>query len=75
MSRNSIAHRAEFSVRCACGIVYNTDDTHVGKHIKCRCGRTVTVVRPADEYRAPEEEQAREASRRASAALPAAGNR
>ena len=50
MSRHRIAHRAEFSVRCACGMVYNTDDSHVGKQLKCRCGRTVTIARPKDEY-------------------------
>jgi len=65
MSRDSIAHRAEFPVRCACGIVYNTDDSHIGKQIKCRCGRIVTIVRPADDYRAPADDHARESSHRA----------
>ncbi len=50
MSRARIAHRADFSVRCACGIEYNTDDTHIGKQIKCRCGRVVTIARPKEEY-------------------------
>lgn len=50
MSRQRIAHRAEFSVRCACGMVYNTDDSHIGKQLKCRCGRTVAIARPTGEY-------------------------
>jgi len=41
------AHRAEFSVRCACGIEYHTSDAHVGKMLPCKCGRTVPIVRPA----------------------------
>ncbi len=38
-----------FPVRCACGMVYNSDDQHIGKHIKCRCGHTVTIARPKNE--------------------------
>lgn len=53
MSRPRIAHRAEFSVRCACGMTYNTDEAHVGKQIKCRCGRTVTIARPPEDLGEP----------------------
>ena len=42
------AHRAEFSVRCACGIAYHTSDAHIGKLLPCKCGRTVEIVRPAE---------------------------
>ena len=48
MTRNIRAHRAEFSVRCACGMVYNTSDQHIGRKLQCKCGRTVTVMRPVD---------------------------
>ena len=41
------AHRAEFSVRCACGIEYHTSDAHLGKMLPCKCGRNVPIVRPA----------------------------
>lgn len=54
MTKKPVAHRADFSVRCACGMVYNTDDSHIGKQIRCRCGKAVAVVRPADEYVATE---------------------
>lgn len=64
MSRPRIAHRAEFSVRCACGITYNTDDAHVGKQIKCRCGRTLTIARPAVDLASSYSPTARAARRR-----------
>ncbi|MBL0169464.1 MAG: endonuclease/exonuclease/phosphatase family protein [Gemmatimonadaceae bacterium] len=64
MTRNRIAHRADFSVRCACGKVYNTDDTHIGKQIKCRCGRVVTIVRPREEYAESYEAKAKDEQRR-----------
>ncbi len=38
-----VAHRAEFSVRCECGKVYNTDDTHVGKRLECTGGARCTL--------------------------------
>lgn len=41
------AHRAEFSVRCVCGIEYHTSDAHVGKMLPCKCGRKVPIIRPA----------------------------
>ena len=50
MTRNRIAHRAGFTVRCACGEVYNTDESHIGKQLKCRCDRTITIARPNDAY-------------------------
>ena len=64
MSRPRIAHRAEFSVRCACGITYNTDDAHVGKQIKCRCGRTLTIARPAEDLASSDSPTTREARHR-----------
>ncbi|MGV3707877.1 MAG: endonuclease/exonuclease/phosphatase family protein [Gemmatimonas sp.] len=48
MTQQSDAHRAEFSVRCACGIEYHTNDTHLGKRLPCKCGRTVEIVRPPE---------------------------
>lgn len=50
MTKSRIAHRAEFSVRCACGKEYHTSDEHLGKQLHCRCGRTVTIQRPQTEY-------------------------
>jgi vancomycin resistance protein VanJ len=35
-------------VRCACGIEYHTNETHIGKRLPCRCGRTVEIVRPPE---------------------------
>ncbi|MEQ1689873.1 MAG: endonuclease/exonuclease/phosphatase family protein [Gemmatimonas sp.] len=64
MTRNRIAHRAEFSVRCACGMEYNTDEQHIGKQIKCRCGRIVEIVRPTGEYAEAYEARAKEARTR-----------
>ena len=37
-------------MRCACGNVFNTDDAHIGRQLKCRCGRTVAIERPTEEY-------------------------
>lgn len=45
-------------MRCACGNVFNTDDSHIGKALRCRCGRTVTIARPPEEY-AKTEQQAK----------------
>ncbi|MEO7997516.1 MAG: endonuclease/exonuclease/phosphatase family protein [Gemmatimonadaceae bacterium] len=42
------AHRAEFSVRCACGIEYHTSDAHAGRTIPCKCGRNVQLIRPVE---------------------------
>lgn len=50
MTRNPNAHRADFTVRCACGEVFHTTDAHVGKQLPCRCGRTVRIQRPPAEY-------------------------
>src|SRR5688500_18311194 len=52
MSRRRTAHRAEFSVRCACGNEFNTSDSHIGKQLRCRCGRVLTIARPVNEYTA-----------------------
>lgn len=41
------AQHGAFSVRCDCGTVYNTDDSHLGKQLQCRCGRRVSIVRPS----------------------------
>jgi len=56
MSGSQSGHRADFSVRCPCGEVYNSNDSHVGKKIRCQCGRIVTIARPsesADRFVAP----------------------
>ena len=58
MSPTTPAHRAEFSVRCACGIEYHTSDVHVGKMLPCKCGRRVPIIRPATK----QENQQRSAS-------------
>ena len=50
MTSSRSARDAKFSVRCKCGEVYNTDDAHAGRTLRCRCGRTVTLVRPNEEY-------------------------
>ncbi|MEP6781681.1 MAG: endonuclease/exonuclease/phosphatase family protein [Gemmatimonadaceae bacterium] len=52
MTPSSNAHRAEFTVRCACGIEYHTSDAHIGRLLPCKCGRKVKVERPADTARA-----------------------
>lgn len=59
MNKKPTAHRAEFSVRCACGISYNTDDNHIGKQIRCRCGRVIAIARPQAEYAQPAPEATR----------------
>lgn len=47
-------------------MVYNTDETHIGKQLKCRCGQTVTIARPTGEYADAYEAQAKaDAARRA----------
>lgn len=67
MKHNDHAHRADFSVRCACGMVYNTSVAHVGRKLQCKCGRTVTIVRPD---KAPDESHATK-SRKVAADTPA----
>ena len=32
-------------VRCACGEVFRADASHIGRRIRCRCGRTLEVKR------------------------------
>ena len=33
-----------FDIKCdSCGTVYHTNDEHLGKHIKCNCGRLVAI--------------------------------
>lgn len=49
------AHRAEFTVRCACGIEYHTSDDHAGRMVTCKCGRTVPLIRPVS---SPADEEA-----------------
>lgn len=41
-------HHSEFVVRCTCGETFNTSDSHLGKRLKCRCGRTVLIARPTE---------------------------
>ena len=48
MTGSPRAHRTGFTVRCACGNEYHSDDSHIGRRIRCRCGRTVVIERPAD---------------------------
>jgi|GEM_PF-443526 len=50
MTSNRGARDANFAVRCKCGETYHTDDTRAGQTLRCRCGRTVTLVRPNEEY-------------------------
>lgn len=35
-------------MRCACGNSFHSDDSHIGRRIKCRCGRIVTIARPPE---------------------------
>ena len=51
MTRSESAHRPEFTVRCACGIAYHTNNTHVGRELPCKCGRKVKIERAAEERR------------------------
>jgi hypothetical protein len=33
-------------VECTCGELFNADEAHIGKHVRCRrCGRTVAIAR------------------------------
>ncbi len=49
MSRQRNVPGTGFSVTCVCGTVYNTDDSHVGKRLRCQCGREVAIQRPVAE--------------------------
>ena len=49
MSRQRHVPGTGFSVTCACGTLYNTDDSHVGKRLRCQCGREVSIQRPVAE--------------------------
>ena len=49
MSRLRNVPGTGFSVTCVCGTLYNTDDSHVGKRLRCQCGREVAIQRPAAE--------------------------
>lgn len=33
-------------VRCSCGQVYHADERHLGRKLRCRCGREVPIRRP-----------------------------
>ena len=46
MTRSS--QRPGFSVACACGAVIHSSDEHLGRTIKCRCGRAVQIQRPKE---------------------------
>lgn len=59
----SDAHRTEFTVRCACGIEYHTNDAHIGHALPCKCGRTVVITRPAAELQ-PDKTRTRRKKRR-----------
>ena len=72
MPSSSPAHRAEFSVRCACGIEYHTSDAHIGKMLPCKCGRKVPIIRPAASTDSLRSESTR---RTTSSAEPAANRR
>jgi vancomycin resistance protein VanJ len=37
-----------FDVACACGAVIHSSDEHLGRTIKCRCGRSVVIARPVE---------------------------
>ncbi len=50
MASNGSGRDGSFSVRCKCGEVYRTDDANAGKKVRCRCGRSVALVRPNEEY-------------------------
>ena len=38
---------SSFELVCACGERYHVDDAHIGKKLKCRCGRTIDIARPS----------------------------
>lgn len=38
-----------FNVTCRCGQVIHTNDGHIGRTIRCRCGHELTIERPAHE--------------------------
>ena len=38
-----------FDVRCSCGEIIHTSSQHLGRTIRCRCGRAVTIARPAED--------------------------
>lgn len=48
MTRNPSAHRADFSVRCACGMEYTSSNEHIGRSLRCKCGRMVEIQRPPE---------------------------
>jgi vancomycin resistance protein VanJ len=33
-------------IRCVCGQVYHADPAHAGRQIRCRCGRTIRILKP-----------------------------
>lgn len=34
------------SVRCTCGETYHADEQHVGRRVRCRCGKILEIVAP-----------------------------
>jgi len=36
-----------FDVKCECGKEYHASDEHIGKYVKCDCGRRIPIQRPA----------------------------
>jgi vancomycin resistance protein VanJ len=55
---------SDFSIRCACGTMIHTSSAHVGRTIRCRCGRSVKIDAPSHEPGPPR------ASRRESSVSP-----
>ena len=38
---------AAFTITCACGREIHTEDAHLGRQLRCSCGRLVVIERPA----------------------------
>lgn len=45
--QSSHEHPTEFTVRCSCGNVFNTNDAFVGRALRCRCGEMLVIERPS----------------------------